>query len=287
MWPANLDKPKALILGLHGMNDYANAFDLPARTWAESGITTYAYDQRGFGGSPGRGVWPGTELMVQDVVTLSTLLRERHPGTPLFLAGISMGGAVAMSALALEEPAPVDGAILSAPAVWGRSTLGFLKRVSLEISAHVIPWKTFTGRGLKIKPSDNIPMLRALGRDQKVIKATRVDAIYGLVGLMDRALENADRINAPILMLYGANDELIPKPPTLQAIAALPDRRSDANPTGTQRVAIYENGWHMLLRDLQADLVREDVVAWVLNPKAPLPSGSDRVDPFEALAEAQ
>ncbi len=51
--------PRAVILALHGFNDYSNAFDAPAREWTKDGIATYAYDQRGFGGAPGtRTLWP-------------------------------------------------------------------------------------------------------------------------------------------------------------------------------------------------------------------------------------
>ena len=41
--------PKAVLIGVHGMNDYARAFALAAPYWAQNGVTTYAYDQRGFG----------------------------------------------------------------------------------------------------------------------------------------------------------------------------------------------------------------------------------------------
>ena len=67
-----------------------------------------------------------------------------------------------------------------------------------------MPGLTLTGRGLKIKPSDNIEMLRALARDPLVIKATRVDTIYGLVDLMDAALASAPRLDAPMFVMYGA-----------------------------------------------------------------------------------
>ena len=42
-------EPWAVIVGLHGMDDYANAFHMAAPFWAKQGIATYAYDQRGFG----------------------------------------------------------------------------------------------------------------------------------------------------------------------------------------------------------------------------------------------
>src|SRR5688572_6115071 len=45
-WEAR-GEPWAVIVAAHGMNDYGNAFHLAAPVWAERGVTTYAYDQRG------------------------------------------------------------------------------------------------------------------------------------------------------------------------------------------------------------------------------------------------
>ena len=39
-WKAGGDAPKAVIIALHGMSDYSNAFDMPAKVWAKLGITT-------------------------------------------------------------------------------------------------------------------------------------------------------------------------------------------------------------------------------------------------------
>ena len=96
VWPAEGGPPKAVILGLHGFGDYRNAWEEPAALWAEDGITTYAYDQRGFGKSPTRGRWPGTQTLADDAIAVATLLRARYPGVPLYLAGESMGGCVAL-----------------------------------------------------------------------------------------------------------------------------------------------------------------------------------------------
>ena len=41
--------PDWVIVGLHGMNDYANAFHLAAEAWAGQGIATYAVDIREIG----------------------------------------------------------------------------------------------------------------------------------------------------------------------------------------------------------------------------------------------
>jgi alpha-beta hydrolase superfamily lysophospholipase len=183
-----------------------------------------------------------------------------------------MGGAVAIVAATGAEGTPptlADGLILNAPAVWGRDTMMVVERVALWLGDRIVPGMTLTGRGLGIKPSDNIEMLRKLGRDPLVIKETRVDTIKGLVDLMDDALAAAPRLHAPLLYLYGDRDEVIPSEPTRRFLAALP-------PDEPRRIAFYTEGYHMLLRDLQAAVVRRDVEAWVANPEAALPSGADQ-----------
>ncbi|HTH16151.1 MAG TPA: lysophospholipase [Magnetospirillum sp.] len=260
--------PKAVVLALHGMNDYSNFFDEPGHYLAKKGIAAYAYDQRGFGQGPRPGTWSSAEAMAADLREVAALVAARHPGVPLYLLGESMGGAVVMLAAA-DHPPQVKGIILSAPAVWGRSSMGFFQRAALWLAYQVAPGWELTGEGLHIKPSDNIPMLRKLAADPLVIKATRVDAVNGLVDLMDTATEAAPRVHLPALVLYGEKDEIVPADPTWSMIQSLPDT------AGSQRVALYKNGYHMLLRDLQADVVLDDIAAWISDPSQPLPSKAD------------
>lgn len=261
-------KPRAVLVALHGFNDYSNAFAAPAEYFAAQGIATFAYDQRGFGGSPQRGIWGNEENLTRDAARLIDALSLRYPRTPIYLLGESMGGAVAVALLSREQGAlPLKGAILSGPALWGGGSMNWFFRSTLWAGAHTIPWYTVTGKGLKIMASDNIPMLIALGKDPQVIKETRIDAIYGLVGLMDKAYERIGEVRVPLLLLYGAHDQVIPPEPVRDAMGRLAEG---------QRVAYYPDGYHMLMRDLQAEVVWKDVVNWITRPDVPLPSGFDR-----------
>ena len=265
---------KAVILALHGFNDYSNAFQMPATEWARDGIATYAYDQRGFGRAPERGLWPGRAALAADAAAACGILRRLYPGVPLYLLGESMGGAVAAVAMTGESGAPipdVDGVILTAPAVWGRSTMDLVPRLALWLGVRLMPGLTLTGQSLHIQASDNIAMLRALGRDPLVIKETRVDTVWGLVNLMDAALASAPRLRAPLLVMYGAHDEIIPRRPMRRFVGALP-----RDPRDPRALAYYRHGYHMLLRDLDGPMVAADVAGWVLRPGAPLLSGADR-----------
>lgn len=254
-------EPQAIVIGLHGFNDYRQAFAAPAEYLAANGVMTYAYDQRGFGETEQRGIWPGADVLQQDADTMVRLLCERYPGIPLYLAGESMGGAVVMDLVQGANTACLDGIILVAPAVWGWQTMPVLQRSALWLAAHTTPSSALTGEGLDITPSDNTEMLRALGRDPLVIKATRIDAMFGLTNLMEAALQSSQQLALPALILYGENDDIIPPNSMCEMIEGLPDPEA-----ARWRMALYPEGYHMLTRDLQATVVLQDMLAWVRNP---------------------
>jgi alpha-beta hydrolase superfamily lysophospholipase len=270
---------KAVILGLHGFNDYSHAFDMPARLWAQRGIATYAYDQRGFGGAPERGRWAGEGRLALDAIEASRILRQTYPGRRVYLLGESMGGAVAILAMtgAMHGVIPTgttmpvadaDGVILAAPAVWGRITMDLLPKVALFTAARLLPYLSLTGGGLHIVASDNKAMLLELSLDPMMLRGARVATIYGLVNLMDDALSAAPLLEKPFLLMYGAKDQIIPRSAITDFAARLPDG-------GDHRLAYYPHGYHMLLRDLDGPELTADVTSWILHPDAQLPSGAD------------
>ncbi len=261
-WMPEAKKPDIILIALHGFNDYSNFFNDTGTYLAGKNIATYAYDQRGFGQGPAPGFWHGIPAMTGDLKTFVDLVRRRHPQIPLYLFGESMGGAVVMvtafEAGKQDQALDVDGIVLSAPAVWGRQTMPWYQTIALWVSAHTFPSVKLTGKGLKIKASDNNDMLLALGRDPLIIKATRIDAMYGLTNLMDAALDAAEGLSLPMLVLYGKKDEIIPAEPTNLMLSRLPEA-GRAN----RKVIFYDEGYHMLTRDLQGETVWRDIARWI------------------------
>ena len=262
--------PSAIVLAVHGFNDYSNAYADLGAYLADNGLTVHAYDQRGFGETGPIGLWPGEDALAADLTAIAKEIRARHPQTPLIIMGESMGGAVVMVAMTRLDPPPADGIVLFAPAVWGRATMPWYQRAALAVASYTVPWLKLTGEGLRIRASDNTEMLRALSRDPLFIKKTRVDALHGVTDLMDAALAAAPRLKTPALVLYGEKDEVIPRRPTFRMLDQLPGKSM-----GEQRIGIYENGYHMLFRDLDRKIVWRDVLSWVRDRDAALPSGAD------------
>ena len=261
--------PSRVLLALHGFGDTArNAFQRPAPQFAAAGIAVYAYDQRGFGGAPHRGIWAGNEALKQDLATVVELLQQRHPGVPIFVMGESMGGAVALAAGAAGLLPQIAGTVLVAPAVMGRASMNWLGRATLGLAAHTIPLMSFQNAGSGIRPTDDDESLRAWGRDPLTLKEVRVDAVIGLVGLMDEATAGAPGYRAPLLVLQGARDDIIKPDAVRRMLLSLPHAPG-------QRFAYYPEGYHMLLRDRRRDAVIQDIIGWIQDPSAPLSSGAE------------
>lgn len=261
-------QPRAVVLALHGMNDSRDAWEYPAPDFARAGIAVFAPDQRGFGDAPDRGHWAGAATMADDARDMADILRARYPHTRLILMGESMGAAVLMVLAAEHRPPPVDGYVLISPAVWGRVEMNMFLRVGLWFFSNTLPGVTVTGGGIvHVVASDNRRAIRRLSDDPLTIHATRWDAVRGLVDLMDDALADAPQFHGRALFLYGGHDDLIPKRAAAATWRALPPQAQEA---------YYPDGYHLLLRDHHRVTPIEDIMAWIRDPNAPLPSGADR-----------
>ena len=259
-------EPDVVIIAIHGMNDYAGAFRSAGTWWSAHGAMVYAYDQRGFGRSPNWMIWPSHDVMRKDVETAVALARELHPHAKIAVVGESMGAAVATTAFADDPAIDADALILSGPGLRGWGVLPWFYSASLWVSSHVRPdWVVVPPKGMKIVATDNNAKLREMWFDPYVQKSNRIDSVYGVVSIMEEADQKIDRLPArvPTLMLYGANDQIIPPEGVERAVKRMPSH---------VKTAYYPKGYHMLMNDLQAESVWSDILAFVRKPSDPLPS---------------
>ncbi len=260
--------PRAVFVAVHGFNEYAESFQLPGPWFSRRGISVYSYDQRGFGraGAERLGKWAGGDVMARDLSGFAELVRRRHPGVAVYVVGTSMGGAVTMKA-SVEYGLKADGLVLVAPAIWGWRSMNPILKSALWVTAHTVPDKTASGSQLEIWPSDNIEWLRAYSKDKYNIRQGRFDTLYGLVTLMDEAAAAAPNISVPVLYLYGLKDQVVPETPSRKVMASL---------TAPNKQLIYENGYHMLLHDLQRETVYRDILNWIGADKVATPVSAAR-----------
>lgn len=282
LWPAGAPGPdggggpgqmggaaqaQGTVLALHGFGDSRNAWALPAPVLAAAGWQVVAPDLRGFGATASRGTQPPAARLLRDAQGLLAQLRARPGCGRLVLMGESMGGAVAMLAAA-RRPVLADAFIFLAPAVWGFAQMDALTRLALHLADALAPhWRPDPAAvpdGLV--PTDNRDALLALARDRLSLTRPDMAQLHGLTDLMGQAAAVAGQVACPAMILSGQRDRLVPP----AATAWVWDRL----PAGVRR-AVYPSGYHLLLRDLERAKPLLDILAWLADQQAYLPSGAD------------
>ena len=91
----NVDKPKAVIKFIHGMEEYQNRYEKFATYLQQNGYAVVTADLRGHGSSApllshiaDKG---GHKLLIEDEQVLIEYMKGRYPNVPLYLFGHSMG----------------------------------------------------------------------------------------------------------------------------------------------------------------------------------------------------
>jgi acylglycerol lipase len=246
------DEPAAIMLGLHGYGDYRRAFRLVGPWLAARRIALFAYDQRGFGESASRGLWPGAAELIQDLAETVLLLRERYPALPLYVIGESMGGAVVLAGLGQGKVAGVDRLLLAAPAVRGRVPLRELHDLALRLGALALPWLAVAlRRGARpwLEPGE----AARLADDPLILREISVSAYDGLIELANQASDDPAAPMPATLLLYGELDTTIPR----VAIDDLALRHDNLT------TKLYPEHHHLLLHEKGVDAVLEDCLAWL------------------------
>lgn len=268
VWPsADPRHAEHVIVGIHGMNNYAGEFRLAAPEWAKAGVPVYAYDQRGFGRSVNRGHWAGEALMQEDLRTAVSLARARHPEAVVTVVAISMGAAVAITAFASDRPPVADCLILSGPGLRGWGALNPVFSSALWLGARVGPaWVVRPPAFAKPRLTDNAAFLAVQDADPDHSRTNRIDQLHGAVTLMEHAHKAAAQLppGVPVLAAYGAHDQVVPVNGPRRTARTLPKH---------VRTVYYPDGYHVLLSDLQRDKVIADYLAFMRDPAGPLPSG--------------
>lgn len=261
-------RPRAVVLALHGFNDFHQSQASLASRLTEDNVAVYAYDQRGFGDTPQAGIWPGTDQLVDDARIMIRLLQSRYPDRPIYLLGESMGGAIALLAGTTIPLPDIKGMILLAPAVWGQEIQPWYQRLGLWLGLRISPGLQLDADWVDAEPTDD-PRWRDYWAGHPLVRQeSRVDTLAGVSELMDRALDASGWLTLPTLILYGGRDEIIPA----EAICHMLERLPNVEPDHLA-FAYYPEGWHFLTRYSRAEETRWDIAAWLADRRDALPSG--------------
>lgn len=252
LWLAK--KPRAALLLLHGCCDYSGAFDAIGPKLARNGFSVLAYDQRGFGATESRGRWTSQERIVRDVADAIAFFRTRAAADlPLFIVGESMGGAVAIHAVAIHGNANIAGLVLVAPGALASAFRRSIYRWVLNFFRAIVgEFETVVER---IDSSDlSTPAAIRLLGDPMVMRGINASLLDGVIALAHSSVEAARHVVVPTLTLVGGKDDLLRR----DCI-----HRLHSNLAGPRAWAGIEGGPHLLLHWKRGQHVLRTARRWI------------------------
>ncbi len=248
-------EPRALLVIVHGQGDHSGRFGRLVEPLVAEGFGVFAFDQRGFGRSPGRkghvNHWKEYE---EDVRAFLAFVRSLQPGKQIFLYGYSLGSLVVLSYV-LDTPGGLSGVILSGLPV----QLGQPASPARVLTARVFSrlWPTFT-----LSLDDDFS---GVSRDATVREALRQDPLHHgwvtarwgteLLSAIGRVAQRAGDICLPVLFLHGSDDPA--------SLASGVERYFAQVTYPDKALKIYPGSRHEIHNDLDHARVAADVVKWL------------------------
>jgi len=207
LWKA--DNQKSVIVLVHGLGEHTGRYDHVAKVFNDSGYSFMGTDLRGHGESAGkRGHAMGYATIFSDLDKTLDYVDAQFSGTQIILYGHSMGGNIVSNYLIRQLNPTIKKAIITGP---------WLKLVNNPPAA-VLNLARLLAKGF---PSITVPNgldTGDLSTDPQVkLKYQQDPLVHNKISLAfstqlfaggQKAINNASKIQIPILAMHGAEDRI-------------------------------------------------------------------------------
>ncbi len=254
-WQPSGKPAVGVVIVAHGIHDHARRYEALAQALNQSGIAVFAWDQRGHAASGGAAQRvDSAEQLAGDMRLIAQEASKRHPNTPVFAYGHSMGGLVALH-YALANEASLKGLIVSSAALKLPDSASAAQLTVVKTLATLVP-------GLPLEKIDETKVTRqpqalaALAADP-LISQEKVPArtVATILNGIDAARPRFASVKLPLLILHGTADQVTP-PAGSRDLATQADGAD-------KTLKLYESALHDLLHEAEAAQVRQDITGFV------------------------
>lgn len=254
VWTPEAD-PTGVVILSHGYAEHARRYDHVAQRFGEGGLITYALDHRGHGRSGGKRVYlKDISEYTGDFGHLVGIATAAHPELKRVVLGHSMGGGIVF-AYGVDHPDDYAAMVLSGPAVYAQDRVSSLMITVAKVVGSLLP-------GL---PVENLPVA-AVSRDPEVVAAYEADPLVhhgklpagiakALLGVGETMPQRAAALTAPLLVVHGGQDKLIPLEGSRRLMESVGP--IDAH------LKIYPELYHEVFNEPERDVVLDDVASWM------------------------
>ena len=255
LWRPDDDKPRALVIALHGVGGHAGEMTNIGEYLADRGIAVFAPDQRGFGHYSGiKGHVMSFEEYVEDIQNLVMQVKDTYLNRITYLFGASMGGLNAIRYV-LKYPRTIDGLLLHCPAVSQNLDMGIGKRFAGSILS-ALNVKRYVNSGTTYSEASRDPEnVRRLENDP--LRFHMVTPRFGMEILKASkdSFQSASNIIMPVLLQQAESDKLVFPEKSKEFF----DNLSSKDKTWH----LYDGLYHRLLEEPEKDQVLKDLYNWL------------------------
>lgn len=262
-WPASTDEVRGVVQLSHGLAEHSARYARLAAALNAAGYHVGSTDHRGHGASiidaPGDFGPAGFPGLWHDMVQFGYLLREAHPGLPLYLIAHSMGSFAAQSLLPRFSER-YDGVVLSGSTALDVMAAQAGAGPASDLSVFNAAFEDRTG-------------YEWLSRDEAEVDAYVADPLCGfalppqttpaLFADGDRLADAAElatiRPDLPLLIISGSDDPLSGGGRLTRLLAT---RYTDAGVEDVT-VIVYPGARHEVFNETNRDEVTGDVISWL------------------------
>ncbi|WP_179470313.1 alpha/beta hydrolase [Mycolicibacterium vinylchloridicum] len=247
--------PRGVVVLSHGLGEHARRYDHVAERFGQAGLVTYALDHRGHGRSGGKRVRVRSiDEYAGDFDTLVKIATAEHPGLKRIVLGHSMGGGIVF-AWGVQHAGDFDLMVLSGPAVAAQTGVSRGKLLLGKAVGSLLP-------DLPVEELDST----AISRDPEVVAAYNADPLVhhgkipagiakALVSVGETMPQRARQLTAPLLVVHGADDALVP--------AGGSELLVDCVGSPDVHLKVYPGLFHEVFNEPERDRVLDDVTAWI------------------------
>jgi alpha-beta hydrolase superfamily lysophospholipase len=254
------DKPRALMILLHGLGSHAGDFAEIGEFLAERGIVAFIPDQRGFGHYPGlKGHLMSFDEYIEDIQNLVMQVKDRYLNKITFLFGSSMG-AINVIRYVIRYPRTVDGLLLQNPMVGYRTDIGIGVLTSVRILSILNVKRYYVLSPEYSKTSRNPDTIKRHEKDP--LRFERVTARFRaeIVSASKDAYHSASRILLPVLIQQSGEDNSVSPEKNKEFF----DNLGSADKTWK----LYDGLYHEIHEEPEREQVLADLYGW-LNTRLP------------------
>jgi alpha-beta hydrolase superfamily lysophospholipase len=248
-----LNKPKALLVILHGLGEHSARYDHFAQFMALNDYLVNSFDYRGHGKSEGQRFFVNSiDEYCLDVENFILSIRSQYPELPIFIFSHSMGGLISTT-LVSQDRIKVDGLIASSAVVKISDEMSSLTIKLAGITAAIAPKMGVLG-GVSDQVCRDPEVVRSHREDPliqgKLPAKTMAEILKAVKWLGDKM----GNITIPILIMTGSADTMADS----KGSKDLYQKCSSKDKT----LKIWEGLYHELLNEPEKDQVMAEVLAW-------------------------